>query len=94
LHSRRTLAVRGQVVGDYQARELKTPRTVRNARKHGPRVPSGVDAFSSALWFSGFAFRGARTDGAPGDRRGDVARIGRLASARSHRRDEGARTPG
>ncbi len=60
------LKVRGQVWGDrYHARELKTPRAVRNAlvyvlmnaKKHRMRVASGVDAFSSAPWFSGFTVR-------------------------------------
>ncbi len=59
----RVLRVRGAVWGDrYHARELKTPRAVRNAlvyvlmnaKKHGARVPSGIDAFSSAPWFDGF----------------------------------------
>ncbi len=60
----RVLRVRGAVWGDrYHARELKTPRAVRNAivyvlmnaKKHGSRVASGIDAFSSAPWFRGFA---------------------------------------
>jgi len=59
----RALRVRGAVWGDrYHARELKTPRAVRNAivyvlmnaKKHGVRL-SGVDAMSSAPWFDGFA---------------------------------------
>jgi putative transposase len=49
----------------YHARELTTPRSVRNAivyvlmnvRKHGARLASGVDACSSAPWFDGFASR-------------------------------------
>ena len=61
----RALGVRGPVWGDrYHARDLKTPRAVRNAivyvlmnaRKHGLRLASGVDALSSAPWFSGFSF--------------------------------------
>jgi putative transposase len=62
----RALRVHGAVWADrYHARELKTPRAVRNAivyvlmnaKKHGARVASGIDAFSSAPWFSGFAAR-------------------------------------
>jgi putative transposase len=61
----RGLGVRGPAWGDrYHARALKAPRAVRNAivyvlvnaRKHGLRLASGVDPFSSAPWFSGFAF--------------------------------------
>lgn len=64
----RALATPGRVWGDrYHARDLKTPRAVRNAlvyvlmnaRKHGMRVSSGIDAFSSAPWFRGFAFSAA-----------------------------------
>jgi hypothetical protein len=52
----------------YHARQLASPRAVRNAivyvlmnaRKHGHRV-SDVDACSSAPWFDGFATR--RADG-------------------------------
>ena len=60
----RALGIRGPVWGDrYHARALKTPSMVRigivyvlmNARKHGLRLASGVDPFSSAPWFSGFA---------------------------------------
>ena len=59
----RMLDVRGRVFRErYHARELTTPRAVRsaivyvlmNARKHGARLASGVDAFSSAPWFDGF----------------------------------------
>lgn len=59
----RALRVRGAVWGDrYHARELKTPRAVRNAvayvlmnaKKHGMRVRAGIDEFSSAAWFTGF----------------------------------------
>jgi len=59
------LGARGGVFRErYHARELRTPREVRNAlvyvlmnaRKHGVRVASGVDPFSSAPWFDGFAF--------------------------------------
>ena len=47
----------------YHARELHTPRSVRNAivyvlmnaKKHGHRLASGIDALSSAPWFDGFA---------------------------------------
>ena len=60
----RCLDVRGPVWGDrYHARALKTPRAVRNAivyvlmnaKKHGARIAAGIDAFSSAPWFEGFA---------------------------------------
>ena len=52
----------------YHARDLKTPRAVRNAlvyvlmnaKKHGMRVANGIDRFSSAPWFFGIA-----SDGAP-----------------------------
>jgi putative transposase len=62
----RVLRVRGKVWADrYHARELKTPRAVRNAivyvlmnaKKHRMRTASGVDAFSSAPWFRGFVVR-------------------------------------
>jgi putative transposase len=62
----RALEIRGPVWGDrYHARDLKTPRAVRNAivyvlmnaKKHGTRLQSGIDAFSSAPWFAGFAER-------------------------------------
>jgi len=58
------LGVRGKVWGDrFHARELATPRAVRNAivyvlmnaKKHHMRTHRGVDAFSSAPWFDGFA---------------------------------------
>jgi len=61
----RALRVRGQVWGDrYHARELTTPRAVRNAivyvlmnaKKHRLRIAQ-VDQFSSAPWFDGFAQR-------------------------------------
>ncbi len=59
----RALGARGPVWADrYHARALKTPRAVRNAlvyvlmnaKKHGARLASGIDAFSSAQWFEGF----------------------------------------
>lgn len=65
----RVLGVRGRVFRErFHSRELRTPREVRNAmvyvlmnaKKHGERIPSGVDAFSSAPWFEGFASRLAR----------------------------------
>ncbi len=71
----RALGVRGTVWDDrFHARELSTPRAVRNAlvyvlmnaRKHGVRVASGIDAFSSAPSFDGFASR-AREDDGQGD---------------------------
>ena len=61
----RALRVRGRVWGDrYHARELTTPRAVRNAvvyvlmnaKKHRLHV-ARVDRFSSAPWFGGFAAR-------------------------------------
>ncbi len=60
----RALRVRGKVWSDrFHARELTTPRAVRNAivhvlmnaKKHGVRLASGVDALSSAPWFDGFS---------------------------------------
>jgi REP element-mobilizing transposase RayT len=56
----------------YHARELASPRAVRNAivyvlmnaRKHGFRVTS-VDAWSSARWFDGFVERRADATDAP-----------------------------
>jgi REP element-mobilizing transposase RayT len=62
----RGLGVRGPVWGDrYHARDLKTPRAVRNAivyvlmnaRKHRATIAAGVDRFSSAPWFDGFVAR-------------------------------------
>lgn len=59
----RVLRVRGRVWGErYHAHDLRTPREVRNAivyvlmnaKKHGVRL-SGLDRFSSAPWFDGFA---------------------------------------
>ena len=61
----RALHVRGPVWEDrYHARELTTPRAVRNAivyvlmnaKKHRMRIAQ-VDHFSSAPWFGGFAQR-------------------------------------
>jgi putative transposase len=62
----RAMGIRGQVWGDrYFARALKTPLAVRNAivyvlmnaKKHGERIATGVDIFSSAPWFVGFVTR-------------------------------------
>lgn len=59
----RVLRARGRVWGErYHAHPLKTPREVRNAlvyvlmnaKKHGVRL-AGLDRFSSAQWFDGFA---------------------------------------
>ncbi len=70
----RLIGVRGQLWRErYHARELATPRAVRNAivyvlmnaRKHGCRVASGVDACSSAAWFDGFAQRRPETSPSP-----------------------------
>jgi putative transposase len=60
----RALGIRGPVWGDrYHARELTTPRAVRNAivyvlmnaKKHDRRATFAIDEFSSARWFDGFA---------------------------------------
>ncbi len=57
----RELKVTGSVWGErYHARDLKTPREVRNAivyvlmnaKKHGSRI-AGLDPCSSARWFDG-----------------------------------------
>ncbi len=70
----RTLRARGSLWRErYHARELHTPRSVRNAlvyvlmnaKKHGHRFASGIDAMSSAPWFDGFAERAARDSDAP-----------------------------
>jgi REP element-mobilizing transposase RayT len=70
----RALGIRGGVWGDrYHARELKTPRAVRNAivyvlmnaKKHGARVATGIDAFSSAPWFAGFKIGAAAVANPP-----------------------------
>ncbi len=59
----RVLRVRGSVWKErYHAHPLQTPREVRNAlvyvlmnaKKHGVRLV-GIDRFSSAPWFDGFA---------------------------------------
>jgi REP element-mobilizing transposase RayT len=59
---------RGKVLADrYHARKLTSPREVRNAlvyvlqnaRKHGARI-TGIDAFSSGVWFDGWRDRFAR----------------------------------
>ncbi len=63
----RVLGVLGKVWSDrFHARELTSPRAVRNAivyvlmnaKKHGARLASGIDAFSSAPFFDGFAKHG------------------------------------
>jgi len=65
------LRVRGRVWRErYHGRELRTPRSVRNAlvyvlmnaKKHG-HLRTGVDALSSAAWFDGFAERVTRPEG-------------------------------
>ncbi|HEY1960274.1 MAG TPA: transposase [Polyangiaceae bacterium] len=70
----RALGVRGAVWADrYHARDLATPRAVRNAivyvlmnaKKHGVRMPTGVDRFSSAPWFTGFKARIAEDEERP-----------------------------
>ena len=59
----RVLQISGSVWKErYHARALETPREVRNAivyvlmnaKKHGVRL-TGLDRFSSAQWFDGFA---------------------------------------
>jgi hypothetical protein len=64
----RTWERRGKVLADrYHARKLATPREVRNAlvyvlqnaRKHGARL-TGIDAFSSGMWFDGWRDRSPR----------------------------------
>ena len=54
---------KGRVFSDrYHARILKTPREVRhalvyvlqNARRHGLRLLSGLDAYASGFWFLGW----------------------------------------
>jgi hypothetical protein len=61
---------KGTVLSDrYHARILPGPRAVRtalvyvlqNARKHGARI-TGIDAFSSGPWFTGWLDRVARAD--------------------------------
>jgi putative transposase len=68
----RALSIRGPVWGDrYDARALASPREVRiaivyvlmNARKHGVPLESGIDSFSSAPWFDGFATRSPSAEG-------------------------------
>jgi putative transposase len=65
----RAIGIRGAVWGDrYHARELKTPRHVRNAivyvlmnaKKHGVPITTGVDLFSSAPWFEARCARRTR----------------------------------
>ena len=60
----RAMGLSGGVWGDrYHARDLKTPRAVRNAlvyvlmnaKKHRVRIANGIDTFSSAPWFFGVA---------------------------------------
>jgi len=66
------LHVRGRVWRErYHRRELRTPRSVRNAlvyvlmnaKKHG-HIRTRVDALSSAAWFDGFAAQLPRPGGA------------------------------
>jgi REP element-mobilizing transposase RayT len=70
----RTLETRGKMWRErYHARQLRTPRSVRNAlvyvlmnaKKHGVHI-TGVDPLSSAPWFDGFSRRRAvRVDAPP-----------------------------
>ena len=86
------IGVSGGVWGDrYHARDLKTPLTVRialvyvlmNAKKHGARIANGVDAFSSAPWFKGFAARiEPRGDRPVVDAQTWLARVGWLRHGR------------
>ena len=66
LSANRALGRRGQLWADrYHARELKTPREVRNAiayvllnqRKHDSRAARGADPCSSGAWFDGWSRR-------------------------------------
>lgn len=59
-----TWNLRGPVFGDrFHSRALSTPREVRNAlaylllnaQHHGVHVPGGLDPYSSAAWFDGWA---------------------------------------
>jgi REP element-mobilizing transposase RayT len=68
----RALVRRGRVWEDrYHARELKTPREVRNAiayvllnrRKHDAGAARSVDRCSSGPWFSGWSARIRNADG-------------------------------
>jgi putative transposase len=68
------LGVRGRFWRErYHERELRTPRAVRNAlvyvlmnaKKHGHRLASRLDALSSAPWFDGIARRAAPPSGEP-----------------------------
>jgi putative transposase len=68
------LEIRGTVWGErYHARELVSPRSVRNAlvyvlmnaRKHGVVLLTGIDACSSAPWFDGFADYAPLHEGSP-----------------------------
>jgi REP element-mobilizing transposase RayT len=60
----RALGRRGTFWADrFHSRELQTPGEVRrvlvyvhaNYRKHEPKLPVGVDPYSSGVWFSGFS---------------------------------------
>jgi REP element-mobilizing transposase RayT len=80
------VGIRGAVWGDrYHARDLKTPRAVRNAlvyvlmnaKKHGARISKGVDRFSSARWFEGFVSAAISDEASPVVRaRTWLARVG------------------
>jgi REP element-mobilizing transposase RayT len=70
----RALGRRGRIWGDrYHARELRTPREVRNAiayvllnrRKHEARAPRGVDPCSSGAWFNGWRSRRPLSEDSP-----------------------------
>lgn len=94
----RAFGTHGPVWGDrYAARDLTTPHAMRaalvyvlmNAKKHGVRLASGIDAYSSAPWFDGFAAHVPREDespvqsprtqlGATGWRRGGLLRADEL----------------
>ena len=68
------LGIRGQLWRErYHARELETPRAVRNAivyvlmnaKKHGHVFADGIDALSSAAFFDGMAGRPYMTEASP-----------------------------
>ena len=68
------LRTHGRMWADrFHSRELRTPRSVRNAivyvlmnaKKHGALGPRGLDALSSAPWFDGLARRVAARGDSP-----------------------------
>jgi hypothetical protein len=89
----RALARTGRLWGDrYHAHTLTTPREVRNAlvyvlnnfRKH-IRVARGIDPYSSAAWFTGWARACRHRRRTSAHRRAaDLARARRLDEAWAH----------